>query len=126
MLNMKKQCEICILNYSLSLVEAPASWASAAFINHRLCPDKRKYLALFAILPDEPDKVVEVAEIALHLLKFEMPTRPFSSPTYEAQWCSERASPYKLELYATHCFLSISEARQRDFAQYAKKYATNG
>ena len=123
---MKKRCEICILHDALSIFDAYAAWASSAIINHRLCPDKRKYLALCALLANEPDEVVEVAEVALHLLTFGMPSPPFSSPIDEAQWWSERASPYELEAYATHCFLRLSEARQLDFAQYAMRRATNG
>ena len=65
---MKKRCEICILHDALSLFDAYAAWASSAIINHRLCPDKRKYLALCALLANEPDEVVEVAEVAQHLV----------------------------------------------------------
>ena len=123
---MKKRCEICILHDALSLFDTYAAWASSAIINHRLSPDKRKYLALCALLANEPDEVVEVAEVALHFLTFGMPSPPFSSPIDEAQWWSERASPYELEAYATHCFLRLSKARQLDFAQYAMRRATNG
>ena len=123
---MKKKCGIFILHDALSLFDAYAAWASAAIFNHRLCPDKRKYLALCALLASEPDAVLEVAEVALHLLTFGMPSPPFSSPIDEAQWWSERTSPYELEAYATHCFLKRSETIQRDFAQYAMRRANNG
>ena len=92
---MKKRCEICVLHDALSLFDAYAAWASSAIINHRLCPDKRKYLALCALLANEPDEVVEVADAALNALTFGMPSPPFSSPIDEAQWWSERASPYE-------------------------------
>ena len=123
---MKKRCEICILHDALSLFGTYAAWASSAIINHRLSPDKRKYLALCALLANQPDEVVEVADAALNALTFGMPLQPFSSPIDEAQWWSERASPYELEAYATHCFLRLSKARQLDFAQYAMRRATNG
>ena len=126
MSNMKKQCEIGILHDALSLFDTYAAWASSAIINHRLCPDKRRYLALCALLANEPDEVVEVADAALNALTFGMPLPPFSSPIDEAQWWSERASPYELEACVTHCFLRLSKARQRDFAQYAMRRATNG
>ena len=47
-----------------------------------------------------------------------MPSPPLCSSIDEAQWWSERASPYELEAYATHCFLKLSEAQQRDCAKY--------
>ncbi len=97
MSKMKKQCEICILHNALSLFDAYAAWASSAIINHRLCPDKRKYLALCALLANAPDEVVKLAKIVLHLLTFGIPSPPFSSPIDEAQRWSECASPYELE-----------------------------
>ena len=76
MSNMKKQCEIFILHVALSLFDAYAALASAASINHRLYPDKRKYLALCPLLANEPDEVVEVARLHCTLLPLECQHHP--------------------------------------------------
>ena len=73
---MKKRCEICVLHDALSLFDAYAAWASSAIINHRLCPNKRKYLALCPLLANEPDEVVEVARLHCTFLPLECQHHP--------------------------------------------------
>ena len=83
---MKKRCEICVLYGALSLFDAYAAWASAAAINNRLSPEKRKYLEICALLAAEPDEIVEPVDAALNALAFGMPSPTFSDPIDEAQW----------------------------------------
>ena len=82
---MHPRCAIFIFKDTLNLSDLCAAWASAVVSNHKLSPEKRKYLTFRTLLANEPDKIVELVDVALKRLTHGMPLPIFNNPKDDAK-----------------------------------------
>ncbi|MDA8768256.1 hypothetical protein N9N20_08890 [Planktomarina temperata] len=122
---MGRRCDLCILQDALTLFDNHAVWSSAAILNHKFSPKKRKYLTLCTMLSNDPDEIGELTDVALKGLTFGMPLPPFSSPKEDAKWWSEHASLSERKAYLVACYSSLSKTVQKDFIAFALKRKIN-
>ena len=116
---MRRHCELCVLQNALNLFNTEAVWTSAAVLNCKFSPEKRKYLTLCTMLANEADDIIELTDAALKGLSFGVPLPPFSSPMEDANWWSERASLSERKAYLVACYSSLSKRFQQDFIDFA-------
>ena len=116
---MRRHCELCVLQNALTLFNTEAVWTSAAVLNCKFSPEKRKYLTLCTMLANEPDDIIALTDAALKGLSFGEPLPPFSSPMEDASWWSERASLSERKAYLVACYSSLSKRVQQDFIDFA-------